>query len=188
MNAGWKLLRALLPFIALAAIIIGALWGAYTFGVKTENARRVAEVSDLKRTHGDDLAAMDRAHRAALAAELRAKAEREAQHAKDMAALDEKFTKEIEDAKRVSDRDIAAVRAGELRLRERFTCPAPGPAAGPSGGADKAGTTTGLGDDPAPGGLRQPDAEFLIRYSDEADTVVRQLSACQAIVNRDRKQ
>lgn len=186
MNAGWRLLRALLPFIALAAIIIGALWGAYTFGVKTENARRMAEVSDLKRTHGDDLAAMDRAHRAALAAGLQARAEREAQHAKDMAALDEKFTKEIEDAKRVSDRDIAAVRAGELRLRERFTCPAPAPAAGPRGGTDQAGTTPGLGDDATQRGFGTEDAAAVIAAADEGDGWARQLRACQAIVTRDR--
>lgn len=174
---GWRVL-------AIVALILGALLGAFFFGVHTEGARRAAEVADLTRTHGEVLAAMDRAHRSALAEELQRRADLQVQHAQDMAALDERFTHEIETAKRRAAADLAAVRDGTVRLRDRFTCtPTP---AGPSGTAADPGATTGVGDDAQAGGLRREDAAFLISESDRADEVTRQLQACQAIVRRDR--
>ena len=70
-------------------------------------------------------------------------------------------------------------RAGAVRLRSRFTCPAtdgvPATPAGATGGK------------PAPsGGLQPADVQLLVRFGKEADEVVRQLTACQAILKADR--
>lgn len=174
---GWRVL-------AIVAVILGALTGAFFFGVHTEGARRAAEVADLQRTHGEVLASMDRAHRSALADELQRRADLQAQHAQEMAALDERFTHEIETAKSRAAADLAAVRDGTVRVRDRFTCPAdPGR---PSGAAADTGTTPSVGDDAPPSGLQAADAEFLLREAERADEVTRQLQACQAIVRRDR--
>lgn len=71
-----------------------------------------------------------------------------------------------------TDRTIAGLRDGTVRLRERFTCPRV-PAASPAAGS---------GDDPARYGLRPADAEFLVRLADKADGVAEQLSTCQAVI------
>lgn len=62
------------------------------------------------------------------------------------------------------DRLLAAARAGAVRVRERFTCPAGGvPAA--------AGTPAGLADG-AQRGLRADDADFLVRFAARCNTVL----------------
>lgn len=72
---------------------------------------------------------------------------------------------------------IAGLRAGTLRVRNRFTCQAvPGAAAPTTGGDDAQGS-----------GLRPEDAEFLVRESDRADDYTEQLAACQAVVTSYRK-
>ncbi|WP_396190009.1 lysis system i-spanin subunit Rz [Flavobacterium sp.] len=74
------------------------------------------------------------------------------------------------------NRLLAQLRSGERRLRERFTCRAAGTPAGAEGSAD------------APqGGLSPADGEFLVRFAADADSVVRQLTACQAILKADRR-
>lgn len=72
------------------------------------------------------------------------------------------------------DRTIADLRAGNLRLRQRFTCAADDLSA--------ATDATGSGDAAAQTGLQQQDAEFLVRLASEADEVVLQLQACQSIL------
>lgn len=71
---------------------------------------------------------------------------------------------------------IDDLRAGNLRLQERFrACTAT--AAVP----DAAGATS-RNDAPDAGGLSESDALFLVRLAATADQVARQLSACQAYV------
>lgn len=72
-----------------------------------------------------------------------------------------------------TERTIAGIRSGTVRLRDRFTCPAavPDAAAGP-GGAD----------DAAQRGLRPADAEFLVRFADQCDAVVDERNAGGAYV------
>lgn len=69
-------------------------------------------------------------------------------------------------------RDLAA---GTVRVRERFRCPNPGRV------PDAADTTSGS-DAASERGLRDEDAEFLIRLAGEADAIARRLTACQDIL------
>jgi prophage endopeptidase len=173
-----KLLREIAPYLAAIAAVFGILYLAYSFGLHVEHQARVAEVAGIKRTHAEELA---KAHQERADAEQRAR-DIEAQRAADMAALDAQHTKEMNDAKADADRTIADLRAGTLRLRERFTCPA-STAAGTAG---QAGTSTSLGDAAARYGLQPEDAEFLLSEAERADEVTVQLRACQAIVRGDR--
>jgi hypothetical protein len=174
------------PYTILAAVLVCAATaaGAYTFGGHVEHQAREAEVAQLKDQQHTELAKIDQTHRQQLQDALMQAAAEKVRADADMADLDAKFTKEIHDAKVKSAADVAAVRAGTVRLRDRFTCDGAG---GASGGAAAAGQSTGVGDAAAGRGLRQEDAAILVQESDRADNVVRQLSACQAIVVRDRQ-
>jgi hypothetical protein len=70
-----------------------------------------------------------------------------------------------------TERTIADLRSGTVRLRDRFTCPA----AKASGAAAK----------PVPeeSGLRIEDAEFLVRFADEADAIADERNQCIASYN-----
>lgn len=92
---------------------------------------------------------------------------------KKLADIDEKNTKEVERAKKEYDRTIADLRAGNLQLRQRFTCPkANSPV--PSAGVDNGQET---------GGLQVQDGEFLVSEAERADSVARQLTAAQEVID-----
>lgn len=105
----------------------------------------------------------------------------EQRHAAEMAAAAQSYIDERERGFEERDRTIADLRAGELRLRDRFQCPATG-AAGRPAGVPQAGGAAGGSHAAAPGGLSRADAEFLVRFASEADDVAGQLAACQAVV------
>jgi hypothetical protein len=141
------------------------------------------EIAMLKAEHREVLVDLDRQHREKLQTmtdEVRAT---ERAHVDAMAALDARYNQEMTDAKRETETLAAAVRAGELRLRNRFTCPS----TSASAGVPAAGTGSSVNPATASGGLRNEDAELLIRLAAEADDVVRQLTACQAIITADRR-
>lgn len=174
------LLRAAFPYLVAIASAVVLFFFVYQFGVHVEHQARLAEVSQLKAQHAQAIA--DATQRA-LDAEARERS-KEAQHAADMAALDEQRTKEMNDAKAAADATIADLRAGSIRVRDRFTCPAN--AAG-TGAAGQAGTSTSMGDAAQGHGLQPADAEFLLSEAKRADEVTVQLRACQDIVRGDRK-
>lgn len=96
----------------------------------------------------------------------------EERHRADLAAAVERLNKGHADAQAETDRLIADLRAGNLRLRDRFKAPAcgvPGAPADP-GAAPGAGAAY----------VRVEDQEFLLRVGADADRVVRKLTACQA--------
>lgn len=185
-TGGWKLLRAAIPYIILAAIIFGALLFAYDFGVGTERARKDAEISALKLKHATTLGQIDREHRTQLDAARLLVIATERKAADEMAAMDMKFTKELNDAKHKAAADVAAVRAGAWRVRDEFTCSAPGDA-GPSGGAAAPHASAGVDHGAAQRGLRSEDAAEIIEAADTGDRWAVQLRACQAIIRRDRQ-
>lgn len=92
---------------------------------------------------------------------------------RDIAALDKKHTEERERAKTEYQNTIASLRAGNLSVRPRLTCPAT---------ASNVATSTGVSDDQAPAGLQVQDAEFLLSEAERADEVVRQLTEAQDII------
>lgn len=113
---------------------------------------------------------------------------KEAEHAKHVAAIDAKGQEGIRNAQVKADRDIAAIRAGNLVMRDaglrpRLGCPGSG-----DGAPGAAAAGAGLGDGEAGAQLqRQADAAFLRGEAGRADRVVEQLTACQAIVEDDRR-
>lgn len=163
--------------MSVRGVVIGAagavllLAGAYTAGRASVQAVHRAEVAALR----EDLAQR--------VAQAGAKArEIEQRAAQDVASIEAKHHAEIEAARTDLARLDADLRAGTVRLRDRFTCAT----AGASGGAPEAATSTGQRHAATQGGLSREDAEFLVRFAGEADAVTRQLAACQAIVRSDR--
>lgn len=175
------MMRAALPYLVAIVAAFLLAFGCYSFGVHVEHQRRVAEVNGINAQHAQ---AITNATQRTLDAEQRER-DKEAQHATDMAALDAQHTKEMNDAKAAADTTIANLRAGSIRVRDRFTCNAAG--AKPTSSTGQAGTSASVGDGATAGGLQTADAEFLLREADRADAVTVQLGACQAIVRGDRK-
>lgn len=123
---------------------------------------------------------------AAAAAQLKALSDAaraaEQKHAADMAALAADYERKLSDANKQRAADIAAVRAGTLRLRDKSgTCvPAstdPGAKAGPSSGIGNG--TTGCE-------LSETTSGFLLDFANDADDIARQLAACQQVIVQDR--
>lgn len=175
-------LRAIPYLIALAAIAAACI-GIYSFGVHTEHQARVAEVAKLNQQHKDALQQIDAAHRTQLQAATDLVRAQELKASQDMAAMDAKKTKELNDAKNAAATDIAALRSGGIRVRDEFTCAG---AAGAGGEAGATATAPGLGHATQAGGLQAADAEVVLHIGAEADEVALQLQACQAIVTQDR--
>jgi len=93
--------------------------------------------------------------------------------------IDSQHQEALSDAKKAYELDVAAVRAGTDRVRERFTCNG-------TGSLPSVATGTGGSDATQDGGLRADDAEFLVRFAYRADEVAQSLAACQAVVRADR--
>lgn len=83
------------------------------------------------------------------------------------------------DGKAAADTVLAGVADGTYVLRDRFRCQAPRPAAETPAGPAVSGGAEGAG-------LSGEDVQFLVRFAAEADDVVRQLTACQAVTEADR--
>jgi hypothetical protein len=79
------------------------------------------------------------------------------------------------------ERVLAGVRAGDRRLYVDARCPGRGdgvPAAEPGAGGR---------DGEARAELSRQAAEFLVSLASEADAAVKQLAACQAVIESDRR-
>jgi hypothetical protein len=113
---------------------------------------------------------------AAEASELRwaelIKAERE--EVKKYYDISMKLEQEKDKIENEKDAVIADLRAGNVRLRQRFTCPTPAVPNSP--------TASGQRDGGEGSGLLEQDAEFLVRLAAEADERVTQLTACQNVL------
>ena len=96
----------------------------------------------------------------------------EARHRAEYKAIADRFLAEQDKADADHKTTISGLRAGTLRVRQRFTCP----------GVSEAPAGAGSADDPGPGGLQPADAEFLVRFAAEADAIARKLNALQAVL------
>ena len=101
-------------------------------------------------------------------------------HVKEIDKIAQNLIEERNRGYQERDKVIADLRAGSVRLRDRFKC-STRPAVSSSGPAS-AGSDGGT-----QGGLSDNDAEFFVREASRADEVVRQLTACQAVIRSDRK-
>jgi hypothetical protein len=166
-----KYIIALVAAFALMA-------GIYFFGSHVENLKRVAQISQLNAAH--EVALAD-ANKAAADAQQKAR-DIEAQRAIDMAALDDKYQKELSDAKANADSTLAAYKSNTLQLRGRLTCARTSSvplATAPS-------TSASSVDAASASGLQSADVEFLVRDAERADQYAKQVKALQDVVSRDR--
>jgi hypothetical protein len=162
-------------YLAIGAAVLAALWMAYNTvdGRGYTRGKSETEATYAKR---DNLALQ-----AALAKvkELQDKARAaEVAHEGRIAAIAENHKKEMADANRQRDRDVAAVRDG-FRLRDpgaRGTTQCDR-SAGPTAAA-----ATGQRDGGAPGELSAEASGFLFGLANDADDVVRQLGAAQQVI------
>jgi len=165
--------------LALAALLAaGALGaGAYRAGMNAErNAWLARDNAQLRSAN---------ARIAQLQAQARAQ---EQAHGTAMAAAAAQFKKDLHDVRTQKDGVIADLRSGRLRLRIPVVPTSAACGAGGAGGAStEAGAGAAGGDGEARAELSGAAAEFLVSLASEADAVVRQLSACQAVVAADRE-
>jgi prophage endopeptidase len=160
--------RWLVVALVMAAAIGGAWWRGHASGLESGRAAVQA------RWDADKLRQQDVALQAQAAAR-----EQEHSMAASVAAVADHYVKENARAK-IETADLRRRLAdGSLRLTVPGACPGGDPAAAPAGGS-------GGGDGRASADLPRPIAAALLDLGDEADAVVRQLTACQAVVRAER--
>ena len=101
---------------------------------------------------------------------------------KDLAQDGAEYQKQIDIAHQIRDRDVAAARAGAIKL---WIATHPGSSG--DGSAPKASTAPGVGDGETRAELPPAVTSDLLALADDADAVVRQLTACQTIVETYQK-
>lgn len=148
----WTQLRRLPPWVWMAFLLLGAGW---YYG----HARYNAGQANIQAKWDESRAKAD-------------KAERAKEQAWNKAVWDLAYAAEIKRAEREqeTDRTIADLRDGTLRLRDRFTCPK----------ASRDPAASAPSQEP---GLLQSDAEFLVRFADEADQIADERNQCIASYN-----
>jgi hypothetical protein len=156
------------PWTILAAVLLlGAAAGAgYYEGSNHTAAVYKAQIATIQKTDAQALAASVQKARAQEQAAEQAQAAAQATYEKDKA-----------DAKAQYDHDVAALRAGTLKLRSEWSC-TPQLAA-----AVQSAAASGPSAD-AKAEQRDKDASDLVRISADADAQIR---ALQAIVSSDRQ-
>lgn len=150
----------LLVKLLLVAAILGMLWAGVAKIEQRGWDKRdlIAKKAELK------------------AAEDSRKAEKD--HAQLLADIGNHYKKEFEDAEARRKADVNAARSGALRLRVPGTlCPSLPEVAGSAPRSDgQAGAE-----------LPRQVTEDLLNLVNDADAVVRQLTACQAVITSDRR-
>ena len=167
--------NALPPKVKLAIIVAAFLAGCLLYHVYAVNA---ADRRGYARAHAECQKREDAA-REAYERELAAAKQRnhdiEATHQAEMAVIGADYEKALQDSNDQRARDVAAARDGSIRLRVAAACPARG-----SPAAQTAASPAGS-DAPGTAELPGPVAADLLGLADDADAVVRKLTACQAV-------
>lgn len=109
--------------------------------------------------------------------------DKEQLHAAALVTASTQYQKDLSHEKATKDSVIADLRTGARRLRIELA--ATHAAAG--SGAAEAGPSPGRCDGATTAELSESAAEFLVGLASEADEVVHQLTACQAVVTADRQ-
>lgn len=157
------------PWTILAGVLllIGAAGAGYYEGHHQEQNVLTAQVNAIKAAGATALAKSE--------ADARAKEQAADQH---MAVITQTYEQDKANAKANYDSNVAALRAGTLKLRSEWSCT---PALAASVSAASSG---GSGAD-ASAQLRQQGASDLVRNADNADAMIK---ALQAVVAADRAQ
>lgn len=165
----WVLLGALAAFVAS---VTGAFFYGQNVGAEDERvewqARENVEITAANRKILD----LTEAARA-----------QESLHAIELNAISTKYQEDLQNEKATRDRVVADLRNGSRVLRIPVTrtvetC---------GGEAGTASASTSGRDGEARADIHPAAAEFLVGLASEADAVVRQLAACQAMILQDRR-
>lgn len=162
-------------YLIVLAVVVGLIW--YGCGELVQHGRDLQDAVWLKREN-QKLADAQVKYKE-LDDKYRALERNWVEHDAQVSAQYEK-EKAGELAKK--DRTISDLRAGTLKLRIPVTaCNGTGRGLVPPPGATPSQRDGGTSAE-----LSGPAAEFLISFASEADTIVRQLASCQALVKKDR--
>jgi hypothetical protein len=171
-----NVLAGLITSVLLVAAIAASI---KSYGSHRYDQGKLAELTVWQQRENDELAW---ANARIVAQEAAARAQ-EQHNAQQLAAASQTYQESLQHEKATHDRTVADLRTGALRLRielaRRQT----------ADGGSAAGSTPGPGrcDGETRAELSTAAAEFLVGLAAEADTVVHQLTACQAVVIADRQ-
>jgi len=180
---GWLYLGGAIAILALiSALVYGVK--SYLDGVDQKGYDRGKQETEAKYAKRDNEQLRAAAERIKTLEDQARRQERE--NAERLAEIYGQRQKEIADAKRRYDRDIAAVRDGTLKLRDPGV-PAGGAAAGCGSPGPAPSAPAGGRDGEARGQLSGTAAGFLLGLAGEADDVARQLDKAQAVILEDRR-
>jgi len=175
---GWLYLGGAIAILALiSALVYGVK--SYLDGVDQKGYDRGKQETEAKYAKRDNEQLRAAAERIKTLEDQARRQERE--NAERLAEISKQRQKELADAKRQHDRDIAAVRAGTLKLHDPGV-PAGGAAAGRGSPGPAPGAPAGGRDGETRGQLSGAAAEFLLGLAGEADDVARQLDKAQAVI------
>jgi hypothetical protein len=165
--------------LGIVAVAIGITLAISAYNGRLIDIGKAAERSAWQGRESAELAAANARILKLTAAARQA----EQDHAAALARVSATYQEQLQHEKKSRDRTIADLRSGALRLRielaRRET--AGGSAIG------EAGASAGGCDGASVGELSDAAAEFLVDLTAEADDVVHQLTACQAVLVADRQ-
>lgn len=167
MTAIWLFLKGIpmWVWIALGLVAAGLLYGSSRFDAGLEKGR--IELA----AHLED----DKAATAKFNAET---AKKDTAQAEAIAQIGFRYEREKADALKAQDSVIADLRSGAVRVRDRFrTCP----------GVSNAPAGSGLDHGEADSGFNATDAEAAFGITGDGDAGIIQLTACQAILTKERE-
>lgn len=160
-------------------VVVAVIAGLYSFGAECYSNGQTEERAVWQQRENTTLLAAN-----ARIIELEAAARRTERLVGDaLANASQTYQESLTHEKTVHERTVADLRAGHRRLRIELVSrpPAIGDPSSPT-------ATAATGCDGATfGELSTASAEFLVGLANEADTVVHQLTACQAVVIADRQ-
>jgi prophage endopeptidase len=159
------------PWVLLA--VLAAAVGLYAYG--RHDGAKITEATWQAREAAEQAKAAQRI--SDLNREARAQ---ERRHAEALAAISAGYQAKLQRNEDDKNRVIADLRARAVRLSIPARCPAP------RGGAGDAAASAGGRDGAARAELSDEAAQFLVGEASRADAIVHQLTACQAVVRRDR--
>ena len=156
-------------------VFIGALTGAYFYGHSNgvDSERVVWQAKEIKATQEADKALADAQDKVNSL---------QAQYANNLAVISGNYQQELKNVSATKDRTIAALRAGAIRLRDPGTnyTLSPNPLSGSTATASRC-------DGKATGRLSDELKIFLVDEASRANSIVNQLTECQAIIVKDRQ-
>ena len=165
------------PYIIIGLLVAWALSLAGV-GAWQNEAGHVAERVEWQ---GREVTELTAANAAIKALEESARAT-EAAHSVALSTIATNYEGKLSNATKQRSADLAAIRAGTLRLRDPGAggkCPSGDPMPGIA-------SATGVGNGRSAGELSQRASEFLVGEASRADSVAEQLAACQQVVRSDR--